>query len=101
MDKKQSELEMEFYKKGIEFLYKQAPVIVVCFLFCAVMGYALKVLWEKNEQTYAALESRYMAVESKIETYQDDLKMCESKREELAKEVAALTVKVTFLQSRR
>ncbi len=92
-NQKKSDLDMEFYKKGIEFLYKQAPVIVVCILFCVVMGYALKVLWEKNERTYAALEKR-------MDIYQHELQVCELRREELATQVAELTMKVTFLQTR-
>lgn len=101
MKKEQSDLEMEVYRKGIEFLYKQTPVIVICFLVCMAMGAVIWVLWKKSEQSYTELKASYQVLESKFENAQEDWRMCEQKREELSSKLTALTVRVEFLQSRR
>jgi len=101
MKKEQSEIEMEVYRKGIEFLYKQTPVIVICFLVCLAMGGVIWVLWKKSEQSYAELKSDYHVLESKFDNAQEDWRMCEQKREEISRQLTALTVRVEFLQSRR
>lgn len=101
MKNPQSEAEMEFYKKGVEFLYKQTPVIVVCIIACIAMGFVVWVLWNKNEANYTKLEANYHVLEQKFQYAQDDWRMCEQKREELSRQLTALTVKVEYLQSRR
>ena len=85
------EVKMEFYKRGIEFLYKQAPVIVICIVACLAMGGTVWTLWQKNELNYANLEKKF-------ESTQDQLRMCDEKREQLALTVAELSVKLEFIQ---
>jgi len=90
----QEEVQMEFYKKGIEFLYKQAPVIVICIVACLAMGTTVWILWEKNEKNYTE-------VKQKLEDTQTHLRMCDEKREQLGLKLAELSVKLEYIQSRR
>lgn len=85
---------MEFWKKTIDFLYKQAPAIVISFCACLAMGVIIQQLWNKNEERFAEIKQEL--VETKAH-----LRMCEEKREELSVAVARLSVKVDILQSRR
>lgn len=84
---------MEFYKKGIDFLVKQAPAIVISFVACIAMGLVIQQLWYKNEERFAEIKQELF--DTKLH-----LRMCEEKREALSVTVAQLSVKVDLLTRR-
>lgn len=89
---------MDFYRKGIDFLFRQTPAIVISLLACAV-------LWQEMSRRDTAHQVRLDALNTEwskaLDTARQDWRMCEEKREQLAVKVAELTTKISRMEKRR
>lgn len=97
------EIQMEFWKRAIDFIFKQVPVVAASFVFCIVMGATIQILWAKIERMQDTfelkIETNNKAWAASLEEAREDWRMCEQKREALALEVAKL--KAEFIRYRK
>lgn len=88
---------MEFYKKALDFLFKQTPAIIICFVACFVMFCEMSRRETQNENRIKALNLDWSkALNEAREDWneaREDWRMCEEKREQLAIRVAKLEAK--------
>lgn len=94
----------DFYRRGIEFLFKQGVAVILAFLFCVAMAVTLQILWGKIDRMEAGFEAKmdrsnreWSAALAEART---DWMECETKREALAVEVARLKAEFTRLTRR-
>lgn len=96
---------MDFYKKAIEFLFRQGAAVVISVLFLCIVLFAVKLMWVKIERMESAFELKLEKNDSKwsaaLNIARTDWLACEEKREQLAVTVAELTVKINRLEKRR
>lgn len=81
---------MDFYKRALDFLFKQTPAILICFVACFVTFQEMSRRDAANESKMAELNA---ACSKALNEVREDLRMCEEKREQLAIRVAKLEVK--------
>ena len=87
----QQDERMEFYRALSQFLLKQAPVIVICFMAVLAMGFFSWRLWEKQEANFSDLKDSFNSVSS-------ELVMCREERQALSVKVAVLETRVDLIQ---
>ncbi len=96
---------MDFYKKAIDFLFRQGAAVVIAVLFLGITLSAIKLMWGKIERMESAFELKLEKNDSKwssaLNIARMDWLMCEEKREQLAVKVAELTVKINRMEKRR
>lgn len=81
---------MDFYKRGLDFLFKQTPAVLICFVACFVMFQEMSWRDGVNESKIDALNTAWSKA---LNESREEWRMCEQKREELAIRVAKLEAK--------
>lgn len=81
---------MDFYKRGLDFLFKQTPAILICFVACFVTFQEMSRRDSVNESKMDALNAAWSKA---LNESREEWRLCEQKREELAIRVAKLEAK--------
>ena len=81
---------MDFYKRALDFLFKQTPAILICFVACFVTFQEMSRRDAANESKMAELNAAWSKA---LNEAREDWRMCEEKREQLAIRVAKLEAK--------
>ncbi|MCB0541896.1 MAG: hypothetical protein KDC70_00175 [Saprospiraceae bacterium] len=88
---------LDFWKKAIDFLFKQSPAIVICVIVCWLM-------WQRMERKETESELRIDRLNEKwdvaLSNARRELAMCEEKRQALEVKFAVLSEKVARMSRR-
>lgn len=88
---------MDFYRKAIDFLFKQTPVVVFCTIMCVVLWNEMNRRDNANESKISLLNNQWSEA---LNIAREDWRMCEEKRQKLEIEIAKLTVRFDRMERR-
>lgn len=80
----------DFWKKGIDFLFKQTPAIVLCLCACFVLWNEMNRRDNDNKAEMARLNETWSTA---LNISREDWRMCEEKRHALEIEVEKLKIR--------
>lgn len=94
----------DFYRRAIEWIFKQGVAVVLCIIFCLAMGVTLQILWGKIDRMETAFEAKIERNNrdwsASLADARQDWRDCETKREALALEVTQLKAQFMRLSKR-
>lgn len=87
----------DFYKKAIDFLFKQTPAIAMCMVAVFVMWQKSEALQIQNKEDINRINAEWSRA---LNIANVDWRMCEQKRQELEIKFAKLSVRFEKLERR-